>query len=693
MVDNEHGTSGTDYERDLRDLIAEIENDNVIVVCGAGLSLAAPTLLPLGADVRRPFVSLVQEAIQTVDRELSPGLANSISFREGLIPSMPERVLGPFHTIFGDDVFTFLDPVFAASERPNHNHRNLGRLAATGHLTNIITLNFDFAIETAFKREAGTAEDPAVFSSAREYLERPQKPARLTIHKPHGTVRPGEEGLPRRVKYRDILFTVQRIGTALDRPLVDWLRDVVRDKSLLVTCYSSDDLDFFPALQHAMGCGTVFWNYCSGGPSALTEKWLRGLRSRARRMKRDINDILTSAVNTLCRPAVPQGGDLKPAPVSLDYLRRGTKDAVGTLLAAAIMCHLTEERRDAAFRDEILGRLDDGPARNIIKNDPSMAIQFDLLHAGPAHEGANISEALTRLRRAKNRIRSASRDDVSLPPDIEAQVDVNIAYNEAWPLKHIKLLRLLHPRAVLEAVLAICRLALWRRLPYRVSGERKPYGTQHLGEFLLNAGLTLDVALPWPWIPRLLYGQAFKRYKQATSRLEGFSAREHFHQMRLCEAQLHLLRGMPYREDSAGARAVNDILEHCRYLNGDPNYIQQSDGSTVTTDRSAMKGDVARGVHLILEAVRHSIKGERGSLRKALDEAWSIFEERGYGSGLYRVQMYDWILCCSNETPRLKLSLARRRLAYARWLRDWNPDRQRTADQREVPVLRHCEPF
>ena len=181
----------------------------------------------------------------------------------------------------------------------------------------------------------------------------------------------------------------------------------------------------------------------------------------------------------------------------------------------------------------------------------------------------------------------------------------------------------------------------------------------------------MDVALPGTRVARWLYRIALWHFKRATSRQEGLVAKDAFHQMRRCEAQLNLLRSQLFDPSSPEAFAVEETLRHCRYLNGEPAHRQGLERGDPGVARGAMKGDAARGVHLILEAIRYMLDGREGLAQSALDEAWGDYIHAGYGSGLYRVQAYEWVLFPPSGSGWRSLLAAPRRLRDLRRLRSW----------------------
>jgi hypothetical protein len=95
------------------------------VLCGAGISGDAPTKLQSGPEIRDFFAVHITGTLRAIGLSQASGSRGAVN--QLLDRVMPERIIEPFHRVFGDDVFTFMDHFFAIN--PNLNHKSLVRLA------------------------------------------------------------------------------------------------------------------------------------------------------------------------------------------------------------------------------------------------------------------------------------------------------------------------------------------------------------------------------------------------------------------------------------------------------------------------------------------------------------------------------------------------------------------------------------
>jgi hypothetical protein len=546
-----------------------------------------------------------------------------------------------------------------------------------------VTLNFDTAIETAFERYG----NPYVCVDHAAYQTLAAFNSPLRIHKLHGTLS-GDRDDPPTTKYRTVKYTVQRIGTALDESLIDWLRDVIANRSVLITGYSGADLDVFPALQHALGQGDVYWN-SRHEPSYVTNAWLRRLRHRCQRVPGDIADVFDHLALRLELDLEPHDTGTTQYTMSLGHLERDVRDAVGTLLAAAIACHNTEQREHAAVRDAIVACLHKPRVRPVVDRDPRQAVLLRRLAAAPQHERGNIWAALEHFREARSRVQHARRKDVRLPELAEPEIEVNIAYNEAWPLKRFDAKYLVDARGIPNAVRGVAKLLWWTLSPSVRNPALRSGAAHHLAETPLTWGLACDVVAPGNPIAWMLYLLARTWFK--VSWRDGRMAQTHgaFRMMRLSEVDMNIARTRPFGRGVRDEQVVHvdRTLEHCRYLNGEPElWHRTADGRKMQNGTGAMDGDAAAGVHLILEAARGQLRGRSGIVRKRLHQAWEIFKDSRYGSGFYRTQMYAWILCNRGSWLR-NVAAAPGRLRRARALRAWFSDERSPGASGLFPCL------
>lgn len=657
LSNTERGTSFFDLsalERDFR-------KGNVVVVCGAGISLDPPTSLPSGREIRNQFLELINRSFERA-RQWHPSLSGT-TFPSKALPRMPERVLEPFYNLFADRVFAFLDPFFLA--KPNHNHRNLAKLAEGGFLKHVITLNFDFALESSLRGYR-------VFTSFEDFRKKGVRGSTLAVHKPHGTLRLEDADKSSSIKYRGILCTVQRIGTALNEPLVSWFREVIGDCSLLVTGYSADDLDVFPALQLALGQGHVYWN-SKDEPSDITDVWLRSLSNKCTKLTDDIDSVLGPIVESLCPPkATREHGSRNP--VSLGHISDSMDDTARVLLASALICHNSEAREYANLRDLLIKCLEEPLLLNAFAADSNEALQLKLLEAGRAHEQGTPEIALRNYRFIRSSIRKARRSGEWFSEELRQEVESLIAYETAWPLKRRETFRMSHMYGRLKIIGGLFRL-LWRaHVPILgIPRSARALSAHFFGEFPLTLGLRLDLGAPANPITRILYRIAHWHFRLATAPHRGFVTRDVFHQMRRDEAKMNLLRSRWLLKPSmTELRRIDTHITHYRYLNGKP-----ADSANIKEDldlvesQGVMEGDASRGVHLILEAMRASIDEKPILVRRRIDQAWQVFREARSGSGLHRVQMYEWILHAKRIQWRKALLDARRKRRHVTELRTW----------------------
>jgi hypothetical protein len=208
-----------------------------------------------------------------------------------------------------------------------------------------------------------------------------------------------------------------------------------------------------------------------------------------------------------------------------------------------------------------------------------------------------------------------------------------------------------------------------------ITNERKSLALHLLGEFPLTWALAFDVAAPGNPIARAFYKIAHFHFNRATSTRRGFVPKDVFHQMRRDEARMNMLRTQWFRGlNNEALHRIDASLRHYRYLNGDPS-------DTVHKNLGIMQGDASRGVHLLLEALRNKLSNQPNEFRKRLDDSWSVFTAAKYGSGLYRVQIYKWILDPWLTSWWVTFPVARRRLQYALRLRNWYKYQNETSEK------------
>lgn len=628
-----------------QDLAEEFKGQNVVLVCGAGISVAAPTNLPSGVDLKTPFIGQIRRALANAG-------APNLVFPDDAVPRMPERTIEPFYNVFGESVFAILDSFFTIT--PNHNHHNIAQIARLGMLTDVITVNFDYAIEDAYARLSSDGSEPVVFASQQEF-SRQTAVGGLRLHKPHGTLLKHAKDAPPSARYGSIAITVERIGTAIDSHLVQWFKEVIGDRSIFVAGYSGGDLDVFPALTQAMGSGRVYWNELST-PSFLTARWLEKLGGSGDTLCCDVACVLEAVADYLGLDPAVQNEMNERRVLSLASIE---DDTAGVLLAAAWMCHSTESRKHAGLRDALIELLLTEPHRSAVRKDPKKQAWLSILTAGRDHETAAFEAAATGYRAVKASMNYSQERNNSIPQSVTDGLVLNIAYDEASPFKR-RPVSSLFDRQARGSLLKLVRHAFGDSV--LIGNDVRARAAHFLAEFPLSWAFILDIAAPKNPLARLLYWTAHALFTKAMR--DG--AKSIFSQMRRDETLLHMLRSQWFsKADCRVLSALDSSLEHYSYLNGDPDAVRLEPG------RAAMDGDAARGVFLLMAAMRSAISCDQQRVRTRLDSAWRLFISAKSGSGVYRAQLYEWLLNDAETSWFRTLPVAAIRLKHLVTLREW----------------------
>ncbi|WP_294540820.1 SIR2 family protein [uncultured Rhodoblastus sp.] len=238
-------------------LIAAVRDKNLLIVCGAGVSVAPPSSLPSWWG----FNNALFEGLRAEAAKALPDLADAVMARplEGRAPvtAFSELVVSTFA---GDGYFPLLTALEGA--KPNANHFALAALARQGLVADIVTFNFDTLIEQAFRLEKtplqvmvrpGDYDQPQIWGGG----------ARL--HKVHGSV----------TDAATLIDTVtQKLkGLAVGRR--DRLQDVFSRRHILFLGFSGADFDFgsdyLPMSANAAGGFGFTWLHRGASPPALAD--------------------------------------------------------------------------------------------------------------------------------------------------------------------------------------------------------------------------------------------------------------------------------------------------------------------------------------------------------------------------------------------------------------------------------------
>jgi hypothetical protein len=273
---------------------------------------------------------------------------------------MPERILGAFYAVFGYDAFTFMDGWIKAT--PTFSHYTLAGLVAQERIRSIVTLNFDLLLEAAWRDLTHSDVHPATSVEAALPL------GRTWLHKPHGSLPAHGSNASAQERYGNIQFTIERIGTAPDETLIQWLQLVTGNRPLLVTGYSAGDIDVFPALCEARRRavslsgghpGRVYWTHVDVSSFEQTpglRSWLESLTPEGRPMRGTLEEHLGKLIRLLeLRRTLPATDPRSTTPLGPRPELRF--DDNGVLLAAALVIHSVNQSDQHTAEKTILAYL------------------------------------------------------------------------------------------------------------------------------------------------------------------------------------------------------------------------------------------------------------------------------------------------------------------------------------------------
>lgn len=232
-------------------LRGRLSGKEVVLFCGAGISVAAPSSAPA-------FLSLRDNAIlAALDILLSRGLIteDAIHLVEHAVDRLedrcdlslpPEHVFGMFSHALGFEVVHKLLEVCLSNRSPNFNHlaiRDLSQSRNDWSLMGVITPNFDTYLEEAFG---------GISSVARYVLDDDAgKTGGFIIQKPHGTLD----------KPESIAITIEKVARPLKGKSRQALQAMVSGREIIVIGYSGWDYDLLPLIAAAAKDwgATVYW--------------------------------------------------------------------------------------------------------------------------------------------------------------------------------------------------------------------------------------------------------------------------------------------------------------------------------------------------------------------------------------------------------------------------------------------------
>ena len=239
--------SGESLPDDALDLICDhINSQNLVVLAGAGISLAPPSCAPLFRPLRD---ELLQSIIASLEGKLPDNVvaASSELFDSSKYPRspnepVPEVLFENLLVALKSELFTALR-ILLEGGGPNNQHRFFASLLGQG-LPLLITTNFEDNFEQALselsRKVIVCADGPAIKASLTNIVPTNRSQSCL-LWKYHGTLQKGEE--------ETIRITLSQVAKERYVPeKFESLVKVLQNSPLLVIGYSGYDVDISRAL-------------------------------------------------------------------------------------------------------------------------------------------------------------------------------------------------------------------------------------------------------------------------------------------------------------------------------------------------------------------------------------------------------------------------------------------------------------
>jgi hypothetical protein len=597
----------------------------LVVLCGAGVSIATPTALPSARTIKELFRAELSWAWGHAG--LPPC---DFTFVSDLVL---EQLISAFHLVMGLEALRFMDPFFHI--RPNVNHRALARCGTAGHVADIITLNFDYGIETV----AGAAM-PLVLEAAQAKGVAYRGLCRL--HKIHGTLKPEDRDASAERRYRRLQFTIERVGTALNSDLDEWLSGVLRDRILLVLGYSGEDLDVLPALRRQTRLQHVLWAFHPEDPikdDSATHEWLASMKDAASILGAAAEAYLpVLAKHRGLHVSDPGDEDSRPSELSGTYLRMQQ----GSVLVAA--GRLIHEAGPIGAREALLESLFDHLKHRGAAGVIPYRVQIAAAHLRAVYnqDAGNISIATKWYDKTAQLIEQyAPKEEIALELTL-GQAKCRLAFQRASLLKRPRPWKWFPAPAL--AVVWLRRVANSGAPGVDLDGVEdigaQKLASYFLGDVLAAWAIVADTILTPRVVARWLFRKAHSCFDSAVTPSGKWVPTQSFHQMRRDEAWLF-----------ANRERIVEALSKREY-DGDiiPEWWTWKERVTHYDYISRIMGP---HVHLrlvrLLKAMGAHLEGragleppERG--RELLRGATKWYTEHGYQAGVIKAKTYQWVI-------------------------------------------------
>ncbi len=607
-----------------------IDDDRVVVLCGAGISICSPAGLPSGRQV-----------IETLRTELEwawrrAGLPScDFSFASDIVP---EQLISAFHGVLGVEAMEFMTSFF--NIRPNINHYALARCAQAGCFSDIITPNFDFGIESAALTDWSipvVTEFPSASAEART--------RQCRLHKIHGTLRIEDSEAARDVQFSTLQFTIERVGTALNERLANWLSSVLNDSVLFVIGYRGEDLDILPALMRQDRLRRVIWAYYPEplhSSSPLAYAWLTKLGSRASVVATRAEDFLPQLAE-LQGIHVPSPTSGPGAAISARYLR---SHPAATIVAAG---HLVQELVPVGERERLLRGLFEHFERNESKlGKLPTRVEVMLAHLRASHhqDAGRIALATREYGRATGLLqRHHPGDEIALEVTL-GQASCRYAFQQASVFKRPK--PWTWRVSSFRGLFSLFAIAYLGRPRFKVGASEdtaaRKLARYFIGDLWAAWAVLFDAVLAVGPVAQWLYRRAEACFAWATEPDGDWFPTQSFHQLRRDEAWLFAnWRRLADRSRSESDPKLALELKAWDTRIAHYSYIQRVMGESIHLRLSTLLE--AMRVHLAeLHAGQAPRKGS-----KMLCDAANEYRRLGYRAGVIKAKTYKFVMEVSAE--------------------------------------------
>ena len=254
------GDEALEVERDrcLEDIISSLRDKKTALFYGAGASAEYPSCLPVSGILNKLLKDILLDNTRfdfPIDPKVEENELNELgleTFLEFYCRALGERAL---------EFYDILKPKYNPSYGPNVRHYFLALLAKYGHCRHFMTVNFDNAIEDAFKQlntPIIVPEDYGPYEN-RHYNSyfSDSNSQKNWLFKLHGTLSDEIDS-----SNGHLLATVEQVGIGLPpykRRVLESLA-LNRDLFFIGYGYKYTDVDVFPVIASVKSDKKVFWH-------------------------------------------------------------------------------------------------------------------------------------------------------------------------------------------------------------------------------------------------------------------------------------------------------------------------------------------------------------------------------------------------------------------------------------------------